>query len=155
MSPVFQQKKLRIKATLKYLLVLILILLVAVFQDYLYRQNFDHSVYETEKRLINSLWILLFPVALIWNLIFKKIGLLANVPVLLLKRILFILLATVSHILVFAGLAAFFSGHFYGHNIPFSTNIKFIISVDLYKYLLIYSVISLILIKKERNVKPN
>lgn len=155
MSPIFQQKKLRIKATLKYLLVLILILLVTVFQDFMHSQDFDHSVYETEKRLINSFWILIFPVALVWNLLFKKIGLLANVPVLLLKRLLFILLATVSHILVFAGLAAFFSEHFYGQNLPFSMNLRFTVSEDLYKYFLIYSIIALLLVRKHKNVKSS
>ncbi|WP_153231749.1 hypothetical protein [Algoriphagus machipongonensis] len=141
------------KATLKYLSVLILILLVTILQDYLYDQKFDHSIYDTENRLINSLWILIFPVSILWNVLFKKVRFLARIHIVLIKRLLFIILATVTHILAFAGLADFIATNFFEQNLPFLINIRFTISVDLYKYLLIYSIIALILVRKNKNVK--
>ncbi len=47
------QKKPRIKATLKYLIVLILVLLVTISQDYLSPRHKDYSFYASESFLFN------------------------------------------------------------------------------------------------------
>lgn len=146
------QKKPRIKATLKYLVVLILVLLVTIFQDFLGSENEQFSQYYSEPLLRNLFWFLVFPVALLSGSTFKKVSLLAKISVLLIKRLLFVFLASIFHILFFAGLIHLASSVFYEQTYSFTNNLRFAISEDLYKYLLIYSVISLILIKNGKNV---
>ncbi|MEB2773944.1 LytTR family DNA-binding domain-containing protein [Algoriphagus sp. D3-2-R+10] len=152
MSPIFQQKKLRIKATLKYLAVLVLILLVTIFQDYLHSQYNDYSFYASESFLFNMFWILILPVSIILNGFFNKVSALAGIRVLLAKRLLFVIFASIFHILIFAGLVHIISALFYGHTFTFFRNLNYTISADLYKYLLIYSVISLVLLRKNKSI---
>jgi len=98
-------------------------------------------------------WILILPVALILNSVFSKVSAFANIPVLLMKRFLFVLLASLVHMLLFAGLMHLISALFYEHTFTFLRNLRFSVSEDLYKYLLIYSVIALVLIRKKRTIK--
>lgn len=145
-----QQKKPRIKATLKYLVVLVLVLLVTIFQDYLHSRYNDYSFYASESFLFNTFWILILPIALLLNLIFNKILVFAEIQVLLLKRLLFVFLASILHIMLFAGLVHLVSALFYEHTFTFFRNLKYTLSEDLYKYLLIYSVVALVLIRKKK-----
>ncbi len=153
MSTENQQKKTRIKATLKYLVVLVLILLVTIFQDYLHSRYNDYSFYASESFLFNTFWILILPVALILNRVFSKVLAFAKIPVLLVKRLLFVLLASIFHMLLFAGLVHLVSALFYEHTFTFLRNLRYTVSEDLYKYLLIYSVIALVLIRKKKPIK--
>lgn len=138
---------------MKYLVVLVLVLLVTIFQDYLSSRYNDYSFYASESFLFNLFWILILPVALILNSVFSKISTLLNIPVLLVKRFLFVLLASLVHILLFAGLVHLISALFYEHTFTFFRNLRFTVSEDLYKYLLIYSVIALVLIRKKRPIR--
>lgn len=149
------QKKLRINATLKYLVVLVLVLLVTIFQDLVGSENERFSQYYSEPFLRNLFWVLVFPVALLLGNIFKNFSTLAKIPVLLVKRLLFVFLASTLHLLLLAGLIHLASLVFYEQTYSFTNNLRFAFSKDLYKYLLIYSVVSLVLIKKEKNVKHN
>ncbi|MCE7055379.1 LytTR family transcriptional regulator [Algoriphagus sp. AGSA1] len=149
MSPIFQEKKLRIKATLKYLVVLLLVLLVTIFQDYLHSRYNAYSFYASESFLFNMFWILILPVSLIFNRAFTKNATLARIHVLWVKRIAFILLASFLHILLFAGMVHVVSALFYDHTFSFFANLNYTIAQDLYKYLLIYSVLALVLFRKE------
>lgn len=63
MNAKHQQKKPRIKATLKYLVVLVLVLLVTIFQDYLHSRTNEYPFYASESFLFNTFWILILPVA--------------------------------------------------------------------------------------------
>ncbi|WPR74931.1 hypothetical protein [Algoriphagus sp. NG3] len=155
MSPIFQEKKLRIKATLKYVVVLLLILMVTIVQDFFHSRDFDHSIYLAEKRLINSLWILILPVTIFWNVLFRKMPFLANIRVLLVKRLLFIFFATIFHLFLFAGLADFISKAFLELHLPFLINLRFAVSEELYKYFLIYSIIALLLVKNHKHVRAS
>ncbi|WP_296698480.1 LytTR family DNA-binding domain-containing protein [Algoriphagus sp.] len=147
------QKKPRIKATLKYIVVLVLVLLVTIFQDYLHSRYNDYSFYASESFLFNLFWILILPVALLFNLVFKRISTLETIQGLLVKRLLFVFLASIFHILLFAGLVHLISALFYDHTFNFLRNLRFTLSEDLYKYLLIYSVIALVLIRKKNLIE--
>ncbi len=143
-------EKPRIKGTLKYLVVLVLVLLVTIFQDYLHSRYNDYSFYASESFLFNTFWILILPVSLILNLAFKKISSFVGIRVLLVKRLLFVFLASIFHILLFSGLVHLVSELFYEYTFTFFRNLKYTLSEDLYKYLLIYSVIALVLIRKKK-----
>lgn len=148
-----QQKKPRIKATLKYLVVLVLVLLVTIFQDYLHSRHNDYSFYASESFLFNTFWILILPVSLILNLAFKKVSAFNEIRILLLKRLLFVSLASIFHILFFSALVHVVSAVFYEHTFTFYRNLIYTISEDLYKYLLIYSVLALVLIRNKKAYK--
>ena len=141
------QKNPRIKA--------ILVLLVTIFQDLVGSENQYYSQYYSEPLLRNLFWVLVFPVALLSSSTFKKFSFLAKISVLLVKRLLFVFLASTFHLLLFAGLMHLVTSVFYEQTYSFANNLQFALSEDLYKYLLIYSVISLVLVKKEKNVKLN
>lgn len=142
------QKKPRIKATLKYLVILVMVLLVTIFQDILVKENQQFSHYYSEPLLRNLFWVLVFPVAILSGITFKKFSLLTKISLLLLKRLLFVFLTSSLHLFLFAGLMHLVSSVFYEETYSFINNLRFALSEDLYKYLLIYSVISLVLIKK-------
>ena len=147
------QKKPRIKATLKYLVVLVLVLLVTIFQDFLNSRTNEYPFFASESFLINSFWVLILPVSFLMNWLFQKVSIHDKLPNLFLKRFIFVLVATLIHMLLFAGLLHLISASFYEHTFRFMQNLQFAISENLYKYLLIYSVISLVLIKKKKQVK--
>lgn len=143
-------EKPRIKATLKYLVVLVLVLLVTIFQDYLSSRYNDYFFYASESFLFNTFWILILPVAFLFNWFFQKDSVNKKLPNPFVKRLFFVLLTTLIHILLFASLVNLISALFYEHTFGFLRNLNYTISEDLYKYLLIYSVISLVLIRKEK-----
>ena len=156
MSHILYQRKPKIKATMKYLVVLIVVLLVATFQDYLHSRYNDYSFYASESLLFNMFWVLILPVALILTGLFTQVSALDKIRVLTVKRILFVALAAILHILLFAILIHVISALFYEHTFTFERNLRYTVSEDLYKYLLIYSVIALILIRnKIPTGKPN
>lgn len=149
------QKNPRIKATLKYLVVLVLVLLVTVFQDLLGSENPRFEKYYSEPLLRNMFWVLVLPIAFLSGGIFRKVSLLAKIPVLLIKRLLFVVLASAVHLLFFASLMHLASIVFYMERYSFSNNLRFAISEDLYKYFLIYSVIALVLVRKIKALPTN
>ncbi|PZX57914.1 LytTR family DNA-binding domain-containing protein [Algoriphagus chordae] len=153
MNAKHQQKKPRIKATLKYLVVLILVLLVTILQDYLHSRTNEYPFYASESFLFNTFWILILPVAFLLNWLFQKVSISEKLPNLFVQRFVFVLVATVAHMLLFAGLVHLISASFYEHTFGFIRNLRYTISEDLYKYLLIYSVIALLLIKKKKPAK--
>ena len=144
------QKKPRIKATLKYLVVLILVLLVTIFQDYLHSRYNDYSFYASESFLFNTFWILILPIAVFLNMTFNKVPVLAGIRVLVVKRLLFVVVASIFHIILFAGFVHLLSAIFYEHTFTFFRNLSYTLAQDLYKYLLIYSVVSLVLMRKKK-----
>ncbi|MEP0711386.1 MAG: hypothetical protein ABJC55_05640, partial [Algoriphagus sp.] len=155
MSKEILQKKPRIKATLKYLVVLVLVLLVTIFQDYLSSKRNDYSFYASESFLFNLFWILILPVTFLLNRIFSTVSTFSKIRELWIKRLLFIILASILHIILFAGLVHVVSALFYSHTFTLLRNLGYTLSEDLYKYLLIYSVIGLMLIRKVVPAKVN
>ncbi|MBN3581592.1 LytTR family transcriptional regulator [Algoriphagus aestuarii] len=143
-------EKPRIKATIKYLFVLILVLLVTIFQDYLHSQYNDYSFYASESFLFNTFWILILPVVFLLNWQFQQASIIKKLDNPFIKRLFFVFLATLIHILLFAGLVHLISALFFEHTFNFTRNLNYTIYEDLYKYLLIYSVISLVLIRKSK-----
>lgn len=143
------QKNPRIKATLKYLIVLVLVLLVSIFQDLWSSSGEDFSDYYQDSVLPKIFWVLIFPVGFFLSSIFRRVSLLGKIRNLLVRRMLFVVIASLLHILLFAVLLNLVSVYFYEHTFTFNRNLEFAISHDLYKYLLIYSVIALLLVRKK------
>lgn len=143
------------KATIKFLVVLIVILGVAVLQDSMSSADDDYSFYGSDIFFFSVRWILIFPIAVFLNILFKKIGLFAKIKILFTKRILFIGMASIVQLLLFSIVVHLMSAIFHNQTFFFQQNLQFAVSQDLYKYLLIYSVIALILIRKRMKVNSN
>ena len=143
-------EKPRIKATLQYLVVLVLVLLVTIFQDFLHSRYNDYSFYASESFLFNTFWVLILPIAVFLNMTFNKVSVLAGIRVLLVKRLLFVVVASIVHSILFAGLVHLLSAIFFEHTFTFFRNLTYTLAQDLYKYLLIYSVVSLVLMRKKK-----
>lgn len=143
------------KATMKFMAVLIVILGVAVLQDNMRSAHDDYSFYGSDTFFFSIRWILIFPIAIFLNILFKRVVLFAKIKSLFAKRILFIGMASIFQLLLFSIVVHVISAIFYNQIFSFLQNLQFAVSQDLYKYLLIYSVIALILIHKRKKVNSN
>lgn len=141
---IFKFRKARIKLTLKFLGVLLLILLVTIFQDYLQARYKSYSFYFSESLLFNLYWALIIPVTFLLRFAFRRSKILLEIRSKWASRSLFVLMATVLHLLLFAFIVFSVSSLFYNHTFGFWRNLVYSVSNDLYKYLLIYTAISLI-----------
>lgn len=153
MRPKNIRRKPRIKAAMKYLVVLIVVLLVAIFQDRLHSKSNEYAFYESEWFLSNSYVILILPVAWISWIAFSNIRILGRVQPIFFKRILFVILATTLQIQLFAGLVQVVSAMVYAQDLDFICSLRYILAEHLYQFLLIYSVIALVLIRREKKPK--
>jgi len=153
MNPRKLQKKTRIKAAMKYLVVLIVVLLVAIFQDRLHFKSDEYVFYESAPFLSNSYVILILPVAWVCWISFSNIPVLSRIQPIFFKRILFVILATTLQILLFAGLVQVVSAMEYAQDLDFICSLRYILAEHLYQFLLIYSVIALGLIRREKKPK--
>jgi two-component system LytT family response regulator len=143
-NPRIHQRKSRIKATMKYLVVLVVVLLVAIFQDFLHASYESHSFYFSESLLFNLFWLLFLPVTLLVRLFSKKLEPLAVVRSKWKLRGIFVGIASICHLLLFSFLVYALSELFYGHTYRFADNLSYSLHHDLYKCLLIYTAISLL-----------
>ncbi len=137
---IFQRRMSKLKKARNLILLLVALLGITILQDYLQSSYQDYSFYFSESLLFNLFWPLIIPVTLILRAAFKRTKTLSKWT----KRALFVLSASGLHLLIFAFLVFAVSGLFYGHTFGFFDNVAYSISNDLYKYLLIYTAISLI-----------
>jgi hypothetical protein len=98
---------------------------------------------------LNTFWILVLPIAMTLDGATRRSPL-NTIHSLLLKRIIYTFLASIIHVVLFAALVQILSPLIIDQSLHFSTALAFAISMNLYKYLLIYSVISLVLLKKNK-----
>lgn len=150
----FEYKMSKIKKTKIFLFVLIGILGVTVVQDFLQSRYQSYSFYFSESLLFSILWILFVPITLGTRHFFQKSPrLLQNKWT---YRIFFILSTVVIHIVFYALLIHLISWVFMSHTFHFWRNLTYTLSQDLYKYLFIYSAISLlpISIEKKKYTEP-
>lgn len=143
-SPFFKFGNAAIKPALKFSVALVLIVLATIFQDYLQARYQSYSFFFSESLLFNLYWILILPVALLVRMAFRRSKILSTIGSKWASRLLFVLMATVVHLFFFAFLVFSVSGLFYDHTFGFWENVFYSVSNDLYKYLLIYSGVSLI-----------
>ena len=138
----------RVKASLKYLVLLTLILLIAIFQDLFFPKN-DYSDFNANPVLVNTFWIFVLPISIVLARIFTS-GAVQNFKHdLLLRRTIFALVGSFVHILLFSVLMQVLSIPMMGQSIQFTAAFGFAIFLNLYNYLLIYSIVGLILLKKK------
>lgn len=150
----FEHKMSKIKKTKIFLLVLIGILGVTVVQDFLQSRYQSYSFYFSESLLFSILWILFVPITLGTRHFFQKSPrLLQNKWT---YRTFFILSTVVIHIVFYALLIHLISWVFMSHTFHFWRNLTYTLSQDLYKYLFVYSAISLlpISIEKKKHTEP-
>lgn len=143
--------KARIKTTLKFLAALIVILLTTIFQDFLQSRYHSYSFYFSESLLFNLYWALIIPVTFLLRFVFRSSQIILKIRSKWAIRSFFVFLATTLHLLIFAFLVFSVSGLFYDHTFGFWENVVYSLSNDLYKYLLIYTAISLIPNKASQN----
>ncbi|OOG70666.1 LytTR family DNA-binding domain-containing protein [Algoriphagus sp. A40] len=134
----------KLKKARNLILLLVALLGITILQDYLQSSYQDYAFYFSESLLFNLFWPLIIPVTLILREAFKH----SKTPSKWAKRALFVLLATIFHLLLFAFLVHLLSGLFYEQTFRFLGNLSYSLSQDLYKYLLIYTAISLIPFQK-------
>lgn len=134
----------KIKKGKALIFLLAVVLGITILQDYLQSSYQDYAFYFSESLLFNLFWPLIIPVTLILSAVFKR----SNISSKWTKRALFVLVATIFHLLLFAFLVHLVSGLFYEHTFRFLGNLSYSLSQDLYKYLLIYAAISLIPFQK-------
>ncbi len=130
----------KLKKARNLILLLVALLGITILQDYLQSSYQDYAFYLSESLLFNLFWPLIIPVTLILRAAFKRSKIYSKWA----KRALFVLAASTLHLLIFAFLVFAVSGLFYDHTFGFFDNLAYSISNDLYKYLLIYTAISLI-----------
>lgn len=149
----FKFRKARIKTTLKFLAALFVILIATIFQDYLQARYKSHSFYFSESLLFNLFWVLILPVTFLLRYTFRKARIILRINSKWAVRSLFVLVATILHLLLFSLLVFSISGLFYDHTFGFWRNLVYSVSNDFYKYLLIYTAVSLIPLEKPTDTK--
>lgn len=130
---------------MKYLAVLFAILLVAEFQDRIYPELVDFPVLEREELLFNSSFILTLPIAWVCTLAFSKLSTLKGINPLFVKRLAFLLVSTCLQLLVASVILYFVIDG----EISFEQVLGYLASQLLYQYLLVYSVVAWLLVKKK------
>lgn len=140
----FLRRMSKLKRTKGLLFLLVVVLAVTIFQDYLQSRYQSYSFYFSESLLFNLFWALIIPVSFLLRFAFRRSQMLLKIRYRWRSRILFVLMATVLHLILFAFLVFSVSSLFYNHTFGFWRNLVYSVSNDLYKYLLIYSAISLI-----------
>lgn len=149
----FKFRKARIKTTLKFLAALFVILIATIFQDYLQARYKSYSFYFSESLLFNLFWVLILPVTFLLRYTFRKARIILRINSKWAVRSLFVLVATILHLLLFSLLVFSISGLFYDHTFGFWRNLVYSVSNDFYKYLLIYTAVSLIPLEKPTDTK--
>ena len=148
---IFSRRMSKIKKAKAFIFLLVIVLGITIFQDFLQAKYQSYSFYFSESLLFNLFWVLIIPVTFLLRLAFKKSKTLLKIQSKWTVRALFVLLATVLHLLLFAFLVYAISGLFYEHTFGFLDNLVYSLANDLYKYLLIYTAISLIPMQKSPN----
>lgn len=141
---IFSRRMSKIKKVKALIFLLVVVLGITILQDFLQASYQSYSFYFSESLLFNLFWVLIIPVTFLLRLAFKKSKTLLKIQSKWTVRTLFVVLATVFHLLLFAFLVYAISGLFYEHTFGFLDNLVYSLSNDLYKYLLIYTAISLI-----------
>lgn len=149
----FKYKKARIKATLSYLGVLLVILLVTILQDFLHSKYNSYSFYLSESLLFNLFWVLVIPIGFGLRYTFGKLTVIRTIKSRFLQKVIFVFAGSLIHILAYSALIFGVSALFYSHTFGFLENLKYSISQDLYKYLFIYAAISLLVLRKKAEPK--
>ncbi len=143
-------RKARLKTTLKFLGVLFIVLLVTIFQDFLHARFNTYSFYLSESFLFNLFWVLVIPIGLALKKSFQKLPLLKSLQGKLSGTAVFTIAGSMLHILAYALLVFGVSAVFYSHTFGFIGNLGYTLSHDLYKYLLVYAAISILILRKKQ-----
>ena len=144
----FRERMSKIKKARALIIFLLVLLAITIFQDYLQANYQSYSFYLSESLLFNILWALFLPITLLARLVFKKSNTLRAIRPKWAVRPVFVLTSTICHLLLFAFLVFAISGLFYDNTFGFADNLSYSLSHDLYKYLLVYTAISLIPLPK-------
>ncbi len=122
-----------------------LVLLTVTLQDYIHSCYHHYSFYLSESILFNSFWIWFLPIFLAFTLLEKKYRLIP-VP---LKLSLFILAASLLHIISYAFSVYFISATFYTPTYDLEKMLGYTLSQDFYKYLLVYGLAGILYLRKK------
>ena len=134
-----------------FILLLLTILGIAIFQDFLQSRYQSSSFYLSESLVFSILWLFFLPITFFLRRLFKKIQ---DRPKSKLKfRIGFVLAAVLLHVVIYSLMVNVISSIFLDHTFGFWRNLVYTLSADLYKYVFIYSAISLIPIYPKEDSK--
>jgi two-component system, LytTR family, response regulator len=149
----FLRRMSKLKRTKGFLLLLVVVLAVTIFQDYLQSRYQSYSFYFSESLLFNLFWVLILPVTFLLRYTFRKARIILRINSKWAVRSLFVIVATILHLLLFSLFVFSISGLFYDHTFGFWRNLVYSVSNDFYKYLLIYTAVSLIPLEKPTATK--
>lgn len=141
----FRRRK-RTKAAMKYLAVLLVILLVAGFQDRIVSYSEDFAVLKPPSLLLNASFILTLPVAWACHVAFQRLAVLREIRLLFWKRVAFMLVSTGVQLLLFSVILFLLSDEVTN----FAQVLRYLTSALLYQYLLAYSVVAWVLVRREK-----
>jgi two-component system, LytTR family, response regulator len=151
-----EHKMSKLKKTKKFILMLLAVLAVAVAQDFLQSKYQSYEFYLSESLVFSLLWVLFVPITFGLRYFFKKYSWLSLNKWRL--RIAFVLLAVGIHVLLYSLLVQLISAAFMDHTFGIWQTLIYTVSQDLYKYLFVYSALSLIpmtkIEKEKKNVYP-
>lgn len=148
-----QQRLGKTKQAKPLIWILLAVLAITILQDWLKSSLQSQSFYLSESFLFSLYWVLIPPIAFGLKYAFDKLGLPKSSQGVWARRIYFVLAAMVLQILLFPLLVWLISALFYGHTFAYSQTLFYSISEDLYKFLLVYAVISLLVFPR-KNPKP-
>lgn len=141
----------KVKKAQSFILLLVIVLGITIFQDYLQARYQSYSFYFSESLLFNLFWASIIPVTFLLRFAFRRSKILLEIRSRWASRAVFVLFATTIHLFLFALLVFAVSSLLYNHTFGFWRNLVYSVSNDLYKYLLIYTAISLIPHQKSQN----
>lgn len=148
----FRERMSSFKKAKALLIFLLVVLGITIFQDYLQANYQSYSFYLSESLLFNIFWILFLPVTMGVRFVFERNKAARFFRSKWHAKAALIVAATLTHLLLFAFLVFVISALFYDNTFGFGGNLSYSLSNDLYKYLLVYTAISLIPLPQQKTV---
>lgn len=135
---------------MKYLVVLVLVLLVALLQERLPALPPGLAGEGFGSLLLDASFILVLPIAWMCYLAFARVHALRQIQSLLARRVIFLLAGTLVQTMLVAGILWGVSNVYLEQGLELGQAIVYTLSEELYKYLLIHSVIAWLLVQKKK-----
>lgn len=123
-------------------LLIILVLSVTIFQDYLHSRRNNYAFYISESLLFNTLWLLFYPIALFLFFLFKRISIVSDFKNPYLKASIFIVVASILHMMLYPVVVFVLSSLLFTHTYTVNKNLSYTLSQDFYKYIFVYGAIA-------------
>ncbi|GAA0877502.1 LytTR family DNA-binding domain-containing protein [Algoriphagus jejuensis] len=144
-----QQRLGKTKRAKPLIWILLAVLAITILQDWVKSSLNSQAFYLSESFLFSLYWVLIPPIAFALKYALDRFGLAKLSLSIWTRRIYFVLAAMVAQILFFPLLVWLISALFYEHTFAYSQTLFYSVSEDLYKFLLIYAILSLLIFPRK------